>query len=118
VETSHGRERRHITLTDKHQQLRLPLAQEPRSVRIDDGGYLPMNIVHERTTSMLLFQLAHEPDIAGRVGAMNVLQSMLATGSQQWGTLLASALQERVDKDSSRLVRKLAQETLAKMRNG
>jgi aminopeptidase N len=123
VETFRGRERHAIVLTAKRQELRIPLAQEPLSVRIDDGGVLPMNVVHERTTSMLLFQLVHEPDIAGRIDAMNGLQSGLANGglangSRQLRLSFVAALQDRIAKDSSRLVRKLAQETLAKMPHG
>lgn len=99
VETSCGRERHDIVLTRKRQELRIPLAEEPLSVRIDDGGHLPMIIVHERTTSMLLFQVAHEPDIAGRIDALNTIQSALASGSQQTRTLVEAAFQERIDKD-------------------
>jgi len=83
-------------------------------VRLDDSGHLPMNIVHERTTSMLLFQLAHEPDIAGRIDAMNGLKSVLASGSPEFRISFVAALQDRIAKDSSRLVRKLAQQGLAK----
>jgi aminopeptidase N len=114
VETSRGRERHKIVLTRKRQELRIPLAQEPLSIRIDDGGHLPMRIVHERTTSMLLFQLAHEPDIAGRIDAIKGLESALASGSPEFRISFVAALRDRIVMDSSRLVRKLAQQGLAK----
>lgn len=116
VETSHGRRNRRITLTSRSQEIRFRLDGDLLSVRVDDGGHLPTRIAHERPLSMLLYQFAHEPDVAGRAGASYELQSVLTSvQSEQTRVLVRAALQERINKDSSRLIRALAQRALEKI---
>lgn len=117
VETTRGgRVSRRIELTGKKQEVRFRLRGELLSVRVDDGGHLPFRVKQEeRPLSMLLYQLAHEPDTAGRAEALDQIQSLLAaTKEEQTRTQLKAALEERAAQDSTRLIRALAKKALEK----
>lgn len=117
VETTRGgRVSRRIELTGKKQEVRFRLAGQLLSVRVDDGGHLPFRVKQEaRPLSMLLYQLAHEPDTAGRADALDQIQSLLAsTKEEQTRTQLKAALEERIALDSTRLIRALAKKALEK----
>jgi hypothetical protein len=43
------------------------------SIRVDDGARLPVRVKHDRPVEMLLEQAAHEPDVVGRVEALEQL---------------------------------------------
>jgi hypothetical protein len=75
-----------------------------------------MSIVHERKASMLLFQLGHEADLAGRIDAMNLLQSLVGGSSNDVQGQFAMILRDRINRDPSRLLRKVAKEVLAKLK--
>jgi aminopeptidase N len=51
----------------------MPLEREPLMVRIDPDGWLLKTLKFERTTKMLRYQLAHDPDVLGRVEAAEAL---------------------------------------------
>ena len=55
------------------QSFYLPLEQEPVMVRIDPDGWLLKTLKFERSTTMLRYQLAHDPDVLGRVEAAEEL---------------------------------------------
>ena len=117
VETTRGRTRRRVLLDERTRELRFPVRGELRSVRLDEGGHLPVPVRHERPVPMLLYQLAHEPDVAGRADALSQLRIVCAPrdASPVAGCeLLAGALAQRVARDSSRLIRQLAGEALGK----
>jgi aminopeptidase N len=117
VETTRGgRVSRRIELTGKKQEVRFRLAGQLLSVRVDDGGHLPFRVTQEaRPLSMLLYQLAHEPDTAGRADALEQIQSLLAsTKEEQTRMQLKAALEERAALDSTRLIRALAKRALEK----
>jgi len=51
----------------------IPLEREPLMVRIDPDGWLLKTLKFERSTKMLRYQLAHDPDVLGRVEAAEAL---------------------------------------------
>jgi aminopeptidase N len=111
VETKSGRQTKQLLLTTKRGELRFRIVDAPLSVRIDDGGFLPFTVSHERPVTMLFYQLGHEPDLAGRIEAMDRLKE-LTSKAPEVRQQFRAALRERAEKDSSRLVRTLAQKEL------
>jgi aminopeptidase N len=115
VETTRGqRMSRRVVLTARKQEVRFALTGALLSVRVDDRGHLPFRVRQAgRPVSMLLYQLAHEPDTAGRADALEQLQSLLAATKEE-GTraLLRAALEERATQDRARLIRALARKAL------
>ncbi|GAC1683060.1 MAG: M1 family aminopeptidase [Ktedonobacteraceae bacterium] len=55
------------------QSFYLPLEREPVLVRIDPNGWLLKTLKFERSSDMLRYQLAHNPDVLGRVEAAEEL---------------------------------------------
>lgn len=51
----------------------IPMEREPLMVRIDPDGWLLKTLKFERSTKMLRYQLAHDPDVLGRVEAAEAL---------------------------------------------
>ncbi|MBD0371888.1 MAG: M1 family metallopeptidase [Pyrinomonadaceae bacterium] len=117
VETSGGgRESRRVDLTERRLEVRFRLRGNLLSVRLDDGSHLPFRVKQEeRPVSMLLYQLSHEPDTAGRAEALEQIQSLLAyTKEESTRAQLKAALEERAARDTTRLIRALAKRALEK----
>lgn len=113
VETSRGRASRVVTLRGRRQEFRFRAPGELLSVRLDDGGRLPVRVEHERPVSMLLRQLAREPDTAGRLDALDQLRAKCADTSRGVDCRpLRATLEERAARDPSRLVRERARRAL------
>ncbi|MBV9691136.1 MAG: M1 family metallopeptidase [Ktedonobacteraceae bacterium] len=55
------------------QNFYFPLESEPLMVRFDPDGWLLKTLKFERPTKMLRFQLAHDPDVLGRIEAAEAL---------------------------------------------
>ena len=55
------------------QSFYMPLEREPFMVRIDPNGWLLKTLKFERSTKMLSYQLASDPDVLGRVEAAEAL---------------------------------------------
>ncbi|GCE10166.1 M1 family aminopeptidase [Tengunoibacter tsumagoiensis] len=55
------------------QSFYLPLEREPLMVRIDPDGWLLKTLSFERSTKMLTYQLANDPDVLGRIEAAEAL---------------------------------------------
>lgn len=51
----------------------MPLEREPLMVRIDPDGWLLKTLKFDRSPKMLRFQLAHDPDVLGRIEAADTL---------------------------------------------
>lgn len=113
VETSRNRQNRRIVLSDRKQEFRFRVAGDLLSVRLDDRGNLPFHIKHERPLEMLLYQIAHEPDVAGRADALRMIQAVGAKSDGQTRARIKSALEKRAAEDKSRLIRKLARDALS-----
>lgn len=109
-----GRSSRRIRLKGRRQEVRFGLSGELLSVRLDEGGHLPFRVEQkERPLSMLLYQLASEPDTAGRAEALEQIQSLLAsTKEESTRASLRAALEERAERDPTRLIRALAKRAL------
>ncbi|MDC0710184.1 M1 family metallopeptidase [Stigmatella sp. ncwal1] len=116
IETDAGREIRRVPLAPSHQEFRFPLKGSLKSVRVDAGGVLPFAISHERPVSMLLYQLDHEPDVMGRMDAIEHLVELCRAGD---GPQECQGLRDRLAisarDDASRLIRKLAQDAHQQM---
>jgi aminopeptidase N len=112
-----GRLSRRVDLTGKKRQVRFPVRGKLLSVRLDEGGHLPFRVrQEERPLSMLLYQLAREPDTAGRADALEQIQSLLAsTKDESTRAQLKAALEQSAARDSTRLIRALARRALEKL---
>lgn len=110
VETETERIRRRVVLTKERETLRLPVTGRLLSVRIDDGGFLPRWVGHERSWDMLVWQTVHEPDAAGRAGALVALAGLCAApNAPARCSDLPALLQERAAEDTARVVRQIAE---------
>src|SRR5437660_6587597 len=67
----------------------IPLDREPLMVRFDPNGWLLKTLKFERSTKMLRYQLAHDPDMLGRIEAAEALGSKQEDASLE---ALATAL--------------------------
>jgi hypothetical protein len=107
---------RRVELKDRKQEVRLSLRGNLLSVRFDDGGHLPFRLKQEeRPLSMLLYQLSHEPDTAGRADALEQIQALMsATKEEATRAQLKAALEERAARDVTRLIRAMAKRALEK----
>jgi aminopeptidase N len=61
----------------------IPVEREPLMVRIDPEGWLLKTLKFERSTKMLRYQLAHDPDVLGRVEAAEALGEKTEEKSRQ-----------------------------------
>lgn len=55
------------------QNFYVPLERQPVMVRFDPDGWLLKTLKFERPTKMLRYQLAHDPDVLGRIEAAEML---------------------------------------------
>jgi len=55
------------------QSFYIPLEREPVMVRFDPDGWLLKTLKFERSTKMMRYQLAHDPDVLGRIEAAEAL---------------------------------------------
>ena len=55
------------------QSFYVPLERQPVMVRFDPDGWLLKSLKFERPTNMLRYQLAHDPDVLGRIEAAEAL---------------------------------------------
>ena len=113
VETAKERVSRRVTLSGRREVVRFTTDSPVLAVTIDPEGHLPRSVPHERPAAMLRYQLAHEPEIAGRIDALLELGKLCGTepAAPACGEAKA-ALEESKTSDSSRLVRQLAARTL------
>ncbi|HKH43454.1 MAG TPA: M1 family metallopeptidase [Thermoanaerobaculia bacterium] len=119
VETADQRVSRRVVLTRAQESFRIPITGEPLSVRIDEGGFLPRAVRHDRSWEMLAWQTIHEPDPAGRAGALMALADACgaeAGPSKPAGCAgLPNLLRQRADDDGARVVRQIAERTLEQL---
>jgi aminopeptidase N len=111
VETTAGRTQRRLILRKPVEAVRFPLAAgaELRAVRVDDGGVLPIRVRHARPASMLLWQVAHEPDVVGRLEALDALEEACQADESQGEPACAgraAAFAARAPQEPARLLRK------------
>src|SRR2546421_176208 len=71
------------------QSFYIPLEREPVMVRFDPDGWLLKTLKFERSTKMMRYQLAHDPDVLGRIEAAAALGE---DGSAESSTALKTAL--------------------------
>jgi len=111
VETDRERVSRRIELTKEKETFRIPVLGAPLSVRLDDGAWLPLPVEHERPWPMLLHQMRHEPDAAGRADALLAAVKLCGgTAKPEGCTGLHDVLQERAAEDPARIIRQIAAE--------
>jgi aminopeptidase N len=118
VETADRRIRRRVTLTRAQESFRLPVSGVPLSVRVDDGGDLPRSVRHDRPWDMLVWQALHEPDPAGRAGALSALTDECAAPANAAPVGCAglpALLRRRAADDGARVVRQIAERMLERL---
>jgi aminopeptidase N len=113
VETDRERVSRRIELTRDKETFRLPVTGSLLSVRIDDGASLPLPVEHERPWPMLVYQMCHEPDAAGRAEALLTLAKTCAAAAPRSECAgLVDLLRERAAEDPARILRQIAERTV------
>jgi aminopeptidase N len=119
VETADQRISRRVVLTQAHESVRIPISGEPLSVRVDEGGFLPRAVRHDRPWEMLVWQAEHEPDPAGRADALAALAEACGTEvgmSRPAGCgNLPALLRRRAEEDDARVVRQVAERALEQL---
>lgn len=116
VETERGRESRRVELRQRKEVLRFAVDAPVLSVRIDEGGHLPLAVRHERPAAMLRYQMIEEPDLPGRAEALEALEKACGAAPGESGCRdLREALEERMAADNSRLIRQLAARALERL---
>lgn len=88
----------------------VPLEREPVMVRFDPDGWLLKTLKFERSNKMLRYQLAHDPDVLGRVEAAEAL-------GEQGDEESVKALAQSLLNDAFWGVRVAAAEALAQVSN-
>ncbi|HEX6540663.1 MAG TPA: M1 family aminopeptidase [Ktedonobacterales bacterium] len=87
-----------------------PLPRRPFSVRFDQGGWLIKTLDFERPADMLRYQLAHDPDVLGRIEAAEALGRLADPQS-------IAALEKRLVDESFWSVRGAIADALSQQRN-
>jgi aminopeptidase N len=113
VETDRERVSRRIELTKPRETFRIPVTGALLSVRLDDGARLPLPVEHERPWPMLLHQVRHEPDAAGRADALLAFVKLCGgTAKPESCTGLQDVLRERAAEDPARIIRQIAEQSM------
>ncbi|HET9918623.1 MAG TPA: M1 family aminopeptidase [Ktedonobacteraceae bacterium] len=92
------------------QSFYIPLEREPVMVRFDPDGWLLKTLKFERSQKMLRYQLAHDPDVLGRIEAAEAL-------GEQEDDASIKVLSQALFNDTFWGVRVAAAEALAKIGN-
>jgi aminopeptidase N len=111
VETPAGRQSKQVVLARRSTEVKFNAPGALLSVRVDDGGNLPFRVEYERPEAMLLYQMSHEPDLAGRLEAMDRLGEYAKKSLETEGRF-KNGLAELANNDPSRFVRTLAKSAL------
>lgn len=101
----------HVTVGEDgqvEQNFYIPLEREPIMVRFDPDGWLLKTLKFERAPKMLRYQLAHDPDVLGRIEAAEALGEEGSNESVQ-------ALRAALFNDAFWGVREAAAEALGKI---
>ena len=85
-----------------------PLTGELLGVRVDEGAILPVATEHDRPVEMLLYQMQYELDAIGRFEAILRLADICTGGRHLLCDRVKQALEDRSQRDPSRLVRDAA----------
>ena len=62
-----------VTIDQKEQTLHFPLLERPKMVRFDPGNHVLKKLEFDKPVDELAHQLAHDPDVMGRVAAAKAL---------------------------------------------
>jgi aminopeptidase N len=65
-----------VMIEEAQQTFYFPLESRPLSVRFDQGGWLPKTLDFKRPSELLRYQLAHDPDVLGRIEAAEALGTL------------------------------------------
>jgi aminopeptidase N len=115
VATAGRRIARQVTVTRVREVFHFTLDGPVLSVAVDPAGDLPETVAHERPIAMLLHQLAAEPALWARVGALGALETLCAPeapGRSAACEAVPAAVERTETEDAARLMRQLAAEAL------
>jgi aminopeptidase N len=99
-----------VQVDSAEQTFYFPLPRRPFSVRFDQGGWLIKTLDFERPAEMLRYQLAHDPDVLGRIEAAEALGRLADPQS-------ITALETRLIEESFWSVRGAIAEAISQQRN-
>jgi aminopeptidase N len=100
-----------LEISRQREEFTFDLDAQPVMTRFDPDGRVLMTVQFQKPVAELLYQLEHDPSIAGRIWAAEQLAS--AGGDQ---AVIGRALQERLLRDSFWAVQEAAAEALGEMR--
>jgi aminopeptidase N len=121
-----------VTVEEAQQTFYFPLESRPLSVRFDQGGWLPKTLDFKRPGELLRYQLAHDPDVLGRIEAAEALGTLADEASVKaleealvsepfWsvtGAIAAALGGQRTQRALDALIGALAQVTEPRARRG
>ena len=117
VQTATQRVTRRVQVNKRKQTFRIGVDEAMMSVVVDAKRDLPDPIAHERPLTMLLAQIATDPEPAVRIGAIRTVEKLCgATDAPASCHDLPSAPNRAAAEDASRLVRTVATQTLERLR--
>jgi aminopeptidase N len=99
-----------VQIDTAEQTFYFPLARRPFSVRFDQGGWLIKTLDFERPGDLLRYQLAHDPDVLGRIEAAEALGRLADPQS-------IAALETRLVDETFWAVRGAIADALSQQRN-
>jgi aminopeptidase N len=65
-----------VHLAEREQACYFPLAEKPKMVRFDPGGWLLKTVEFKRSAELLTYQLKHDDDVLGRIDAAKDLAKL------------------------------------------
>jgi aminopeptidase N len=65
-----------VQLTEREQSFYFSLAERPKMVRFDPGGWLLKTVEFKRSEELLTYQLTHDDDVLGRIDAAKDLAKL------------------------------------------
>jgi aminopeptidase N len=119
VATSSQRISRRVAVSRRRETFHFAVDEPVLSVAVDPRGDLPETIAHERPVPMLLYQMASEPALPVRVGALRTLEKVCAptvASRPEACSGLPAAVERAAAMDEGRLVRQLAAQSLERLR--
>jgi aminopeptidase N len=117
VQTATQRMTRRVQVTKRKETFRFAVDEPVVSVVVDAKRDLPDPIAHERPLTMLLVQMATDPEVSIRINAIRAAENRCsANNAPPQCSELPAALERAIEEDGARFVRTVATQTLERVR--